>query len=88
MDKKKITVKTFLLQENGTVDKERFAFIQFRNQGETPATVQGNILLQPGESVQIPYIEPYVVFDQTFIVRFVSQSGKRNEVCVIAGVLI
>ncbi len=84
---KKITIKTFLLQEDGTLDKEQFVSLQFRNQGETPATVQGNILLQPGESVNVTFYHPDVVIDQAFVIRFDSQTGKKNSVIVIAGVL-
>ncbi len=85
---KKITIKTFLLQENGIVDKERFVSLQFRNQGETPATVQGNIVLQPGETVNLSFNDQEVVIDQPFVVRFDGLPGKKNSVVVIAGVLI
>ncbi len=85
---KKITIKTFLLQENGIVDKERFVSLQFRNQGETPATVQGNIVLQPGETVNLSFNDQEVVIDQPFVVRFDGLAGKKNSVVVIAGVLL
>lgn len=84
---KKITIKTFLIQENGIIDKEQFVSLQFRNQGETTATVQGNILLQPGETVNMSFYQPDVVIDQSFVVRFDSQAGKKNNVVVIAGVM-
>lgn len=84
---KKITIKTFLIQENGIIDKEQFVSLQFRNQGETPATVQGNILIQPGESVNMTFYQPDIVIDQSFVIRFDSQPGKKNSVAAIAGVL-
>lgn len=84
---KKITIKTFLIQENGIIDKEQFVSLQFRNQGETPATVQGNILIQPGESVNMTFYQPDIVIDQSFVIRFDSIIGRKNNVVVIAGVL-
>lgn len=83
----KITIKTFLFQENSTLDAEQFAQLKFRNQGETVATVQGNIRLYPGDEVDLSFDQTGVVIDQAFVIKFEAQAGKKNSVVAVAGVL-